>query len=182
MVLVSTWRKSAAYSTNGSEMDKPEFSFRPYTSDDEAACLQLFDSNTPKFFGAGERTGFESFLQRQPCPFFVVESEELVIACGGYCREENSANIIGLAWGMVRNDLHRQGVGTFLLHERLKAIFRENPTAKVIIDTSQYSQSFFARFGFKATQLTPDYYAPGLHRVDMELELTDNLRRMIADK
>jgi hypothetical protein len=29
--------------------------------------------------------------------------------------------------------------------------------------------------------LTPDYYAPGLHRVDMKLELTDNLRRMLAN-
>ena len=161
-------------------MDKPEFLFRPYTPTDETVCLQLFDGNTPKFFGIEERTSFENFLKRQACPFFVVEFEALIIACGGYCQETNSDSIV-LAWGMVRNDLHHQGVGTFLLHERLKAIFRENPAAKVIIDTSQYSQSFFARFGFKTTQLTPDYYAPGLHRVDMELELTDNLRRMIAD-
>jgi predicted GNAT family N-acyltransferase len=60
-------------------------------------------------------------------------------------------------------------------------IFKENPAAKVIIDTSQYSQTFYVRFGFKATQITPDYYAPGLHRVDMELELTDNLRRILTD-
>ena len=161
-------------------MDKPEFSFRPYTPDDEAACLKLFDSNTPKFFGVEERPSFENFLQRQPCPFFVVEAEALIVACGGYCREASSENIV-LAWGMVRGDLHRQGVGTFLLLERLKVIFHENPAAKVIIDTSQHSQSFFARFGFKSTQLIPDYYAPGLHRVDMVLELTDNLRRTLAD-
>lgn len=162
-------------------MDKPEFSFRPYITADETACLQLFDGNTPKFFGVEERPGFENFLQRQPCPFFVVEAEDLIIACGGYCREsEDKDNEIVLAWGMVRNDLHRQGVGTFLLQERLKMIFKENPDAKVIIDTSQHSQSFFARFGFRATKLTPNYYAPGLDRVDMELELTDNLRRMLA--
>jgi predicted GNAT family N-acyltransferase len=161
-------------------MDKSEFSLRAYTPADEAACLKLFDSNTPKYFGVEERPGFEKFLQRQPCPFFVVEFQELVIACGGYCQEKNSDSIV-LAWGMVRNDLHRQGVGTFLLRERLKAIFHEVPAAKVIIDTSQHSQSFFARFGFKATKLTPDYYAPGLHRIDMELELTDNLRRVLAE-
>jgi N-acetylglutamate synthase-like GNAT family acetyltransferase len=159
-------------------MDKPEFSFRPYTSTDEAACLKLFESNTPKFFGVKERSSFERFLKRQPCPFFVVEFEEIIIACGGYCKEDEK---IVLAWGMVRNDLHRQGVGTFLLQERLKAIFRDNPAAKVIIDTSQHSQSFFARFGFKAIRLIPDYYASDIHRVDMELELTDNLRRMVAD-
>jgi predicted GNAT family N-acyltransferase len=161
-------------------MDKPEFSFRSYIPADESACLKLFDSNTPKFFGVEERPSFESFLQRQPCPFYVVEAEELVIACGGYCCETASGKIV-LAWGMVRGDLHRQGVGTFLLHERLKAIFRADPAAKVVIDTSQHSQTFFVRFGFKATKITPDYYAPGLHRVDMELELTDNLRRALVE-
>jgi predicted GNAT family N-acyltransferase len=161
-------------------MDKPEFTLRPYTPADEANCLRLFDSNTPKYFGVEERATFENFLKRRPCPFFVVEGEELVIACGGYFREPGSDEVT-LAWGMVRGDLHRQGVGTFLLEERLKAIFNENPSARVVIDTSQYSQSFFARFGFKPTKLTQNYYAPGLHRVDMELELTENLRRALAD-
>ena len=177
-MLVSIWRKSAAYpsassghrSTNETTMDKSEFLFRAYVPTDEAACLKLFDSNTPKYFGIEERPSFENFLQQQPCPFFVVEFQELVIACGGYCQEKTSNSIV-LAWGMVRKDLHRQGVGTFLLLERFKTIFQENPAAKVIIDTSQHSQSFFARFGFKTTKTTPNYYAPGLHRVDMELEL-----------
>jgi ribosomal protein S18 acetylase RimI-like enzyme len=161
-------------------MDKPEFSFRPYMPANEAACLQLFDGNTPKFFGVEERAGFGSFLHCVPCPFFVIEAESMLIACGGYCKESGDDNEIVLAWGMVRNDLHRQGVGTFLLQERLKAIFKENPLAKVIIDTSQHSQNFFARFGFKATKITPNYYAPSLHRVDMEI--TDNLCRMLADE
>lgn len=87
-------------------IDKPKFTFRPYLPADEADCLDLFDSNTPQYFGPAER---------------------------------------------------------------------------IIIDTSQHSQSFFARFGFQQTCFTPDYYAPGLHRVDMELELTDNLRRLLAE-
>jgi ribosomal protein S18 acetylase RimI-like enzyme len=149
-------------------MDRPEFSFRPYTPADEAACLALFDSNTPRFFGPDERAGFAAFLKRPPCPFFVVEAETLIIACGGYGQQPEGGEIV-LAWGMVRADLHRQGAGTFLLQERLKRIFQENPAAKVVIDTSQHSQSFFARFGFHATRLTENYYAPGLHRVDMEL-------------
>jgi predicted GNAT family N-acyltransferase len=152
--------------------------FRPYDPADEAACLRLFDSNTPKFFGAQERPDFESFLQRQPCPFFVVEKDGQIVACGGY-GEDTQANAIELAWGMVQNDLHHQGLGKFLLIERLKLIFRANPNARVIIDTSQHSQDFFARLGFKATKLTENYYAPGLHRVDMELGLNDDLRRVI---
>jgi len=161
-------------------MDKPEFTFRPYTPADETACLALFDSNTPKFFGPEERPAFASFLKRQPCPFFVVEAESLIVACGGYGNDSQTGKII-LAWGMVRGDLHRQGLGTFLLQERLKLIFQKNPAARVIIDTSQHSQTFFARFGFQAAQTIPDYYAPGLHRVDMELALTDNLRRLLTE-
>ncbi len=161
-------------------MDKPEFTFRPYTPADEIACLELFDSNTPRFFGPEERPDFANFLKRLPCPFFVVEAEGMIIACGGYGSDPKTGKIV-LAWGMVRGDLHRQGVGTFLLQERIKMIFQENPSAQVIIDTSQHSQSFFARFGFQATHTTPNYYAPGLHRIDMELELTDNLRRLLAE-
>ncbi len=157
-----------------------EFTFRPYLPADKADCLDLFDRNTPQYFGPAERPDFENFLKQQPCPFFVVEAQGTVIACGGYGTDPQSGKIV-LAWGMVRGDRHRQGVGTFLLQERLKVIFHENPTAQVSINTSQHSQSFFARFGFIVTKTTPDYYAPGLHRVDMELELTDNLRRLQSE-
>ncbi len=159
---------------NQIDMDKPEFIFRPYLPTDKTDCLNLFESNTPKYFGPTERPDFENFLTQLPCPFFVVEAEGTVIACGGYGKEPQTGKIV-LAWGMVRSDLHRQGAGTFLLQERLKAIFRENPAARVVIDTSQHSQSFFARFGFRPTNITPNFYAPGLHRVDMELDPTDNL-------
>lgn len=141
---------------------------RPYTPKDQPACLALFDSNTPLFFSPAERPDFEHFLQNLPGPFFVVESDGEIVGCGGYGRKGH--NIL-LTWGMVRRDQHRHGIGTFLLQERLKHIAQETPQAHIQIHTSQHIQPFFARFGFRQTGFTPDAYAPGLHCVEMTLDL-----------
>lgn len=142
--------------------------FRPYQPVDKPDCLTIFDSNTPPFFDPSERPDFESFLQRQPCPFFVLEKDQKIVACGGY-GSENEAII--LAWGMVHRDLHKHGLGTTLLVERIKHIRCTYPKARIIIDTSQHSQEFFRRQGFQVTGGSENYYGPGLHRVDMELIL-----------
>ena len=144
--------------------------FRSYQSADQAACLAIFDSNTPPFFDPTERPGFESFLERQPCPYFVLEQIGQVVACGGYCTQENRD--IVLAWGMVRRDLHKRGLGSILLRERLAHIRANHPGQRVVIDTSQHSQAFFERQGFRITGGQENYYGPGLHRIDMELKPT----------
>ncbi|WP_258078827.1 hypothetical protein [Xanthomonas arboricola] len=42
---------------------------------------------------------------------------------------------------------------------------------RVILDTSQHTRQFYARFGFVVQQVTVDGYAPGLERWDMALDL-----------
>lgn len=140
--------------------------FRPYQPADRATCLAIFDGNTPPFFDPSERPGFESFLERQPCPFFVLEQGGQIVACGGYGTEKNGDII--LAWGMVQRDLHKHGLGSILLAKRIEKIIQDNPQAHIVIDTSQYSQAFFERQGFRVTGGAENYYGPGLHRVDME--------------
>jgi predicted GNAT family N-acyltransferase len=138
---------------------------RPYTHADRAACLEIFDGNTPPFFDPSERPDFVNFLERQPCPFFVLEQGGLVVACGGYGTQENG-NIV-LAWGMVCRDLHKNGLGSLLLVKRLERILEEDPQARIVIDTSQHTCAFFERFGFKITGQQDNYYGPNLHRIDM---------------
>ena len=140
--------------------------FRFYQPADRAACLAIFDGNTPPFFDSSERPAFESFLERQPCPFFVLEQDDQVVACGGYGKEPNGD--IVLAWGMVQRDLHKHGLGSILLAKRIEKIIQNNPQARIVIDTSQHSQAFFERQGFRVTGGAENYYGPGLHRVDME--------------
>lgn len=140
--------------------------FRPYQPADRAACLAIFDGNTPPFFDPSERLAFESFLERQPCPFFVLEEGGQVVACGGYGTEKNGD--IVLAWGMVQRDLHKHGLGSILLAKRIEKIIQSDPQTHIVIDTSQHSRAFFERQGFRVTGGTENYYGPGLHRVDME--------------
>jgi len=74
---------------------------------------------------------------------------------------------------MVQADLHKQGLGKFLLIERLKQIYKDFGETLVQIDTSQHSQGFFERYGFQVNEVAQNYFAPGLHRVDMELQLNE---------
>lgn len=40
---------------------------------------------------------------------------------------------------------------------------------EVALDTSQHTRPFYERLGFRTVRVTPDAYAPGLHRYDMRL-------------
>ena len=72
---------------------------------------------------------------------------------------------------MVHAEFHKQRLGEFMLIERLRQIFTDFSETVVQIDTSQHSQGFFERYGFQVKEVTENYFAMGLHRVDMQLEL-----------
>ena len=58
--------------------------FRPYLPADTDTCLDIFDSNTPRFFDPSERDKFARFLIDPVGSYFVVEREGEILACGGY--------------------------------------------------------------------------------------------------
>jgi ribosomal protein S18 acetylase RimI-like enzyme len=145
---------------------------RPYRRDDRAACLALFDGNTPRFFDESERAGFAGFLDDQALrwPYQVIEQGGRVVACGGHAVEPDGISV-ALCWGMVENGLHGQGVGRALTEARIAAARATPGIRRVILNTSQHTQGFYARFGFVAETVTPDGYAPGIDRWDMALKL-----------
>lgn len=155
--------------------------FRRYAPGDRDACVEIFVGNTPQFFGVDELDDFRKFLDVLPCAYYVATRSDEVLACGGYGLNE-SRNTVVLAWGMARADLHRKGLGTFMLVERLKQIYRDFGETVVDMDTSQYSQGFFERFGFRAGNVTENFYAPGLHRVDMDLVLNQELYNSLLNR
>jgi predicted N-acetyltransferase YhbS len=127
-------------------------------------------SNTPDFFADEELADFEGFLADIPGTYLAVLDEAgEVVACGGF--DVDGEGVAVLTWGMVRRDLHRAGIGSRLLGERLDRIAADPRARRVRLDTSQHSRPFFERFGFEVTGHTPDGYAPGLDRYDMALEL-----------
>jgi ribosomal-protein-alanine N-acetyltransferase len=44
------------------------------------------------------------------------------------------------------------------------------PDWKVILDTTQFSYTFFEKYGFKTMKITKNSYGEGMHRYDMILE------------
>ncbi|WP_324960826.1 GNAT family N-acetyltransferase [Oligoflexus sp.] len=99
-------------------------------------------------------------------PYFVVTNDEKsVLACGGFVIEKRVGE---LAWGMVREDIHRQGIGRSY---SLGGWTRPGRPEPVIMDTSQHRLGFYQRLGFQILSGKPDGYGPGLDRYDLRLNL-----------
>jgi len=145
----------------------PVGEIREYRPADESACLEIFDSNRPKYFTASERDLFVAYLQRMDQPFFVTEVAGQVRACGGFRVDDFGVGF--LEWGMVHAHWHRKGAGANLLHYRLERIRQTTHAWCVLIDTSQHTAPFFARFGFEPYRTNPDGYQPGLDKIFMRL-------------
>jgi len=151
---------------------------RPYSPADRAACLAIFEGNMPRYFVPEELPGFARWLDAQDAgrlaypeslaePYFVVENDGQVVACGGLGVLLDQP-LLTMAWGMVRHDLHGQGIGRALLRHRLQLAETAYPSYAVVLDTSQHTYPFFEKLGFQVTKITPDGYGPGLHRYDMQ--------------
>lgn len=147
------------------------FIARAYAPGDLDAVLAVFDSNTPEFFTAPERTAFEIFLGSLPGPYYVVEDHHrAVVACGGYALVPEEARA-DLCWGMVKRAHHRRGLGRLLTSYRVERISGDSRIQRVIMNTSQHTREFYERLGFSVERVTPDGFGPGLDRCDMVLDL-----------
>lgn len=152
---------------------------RPYQIADKPACMAIFNSNRPKFFTTEEIPEFSKFLDGPSCDYFVMETDTNdIISCGGhYTNAERTRG--GLAWGMVHQDYHGQGLGKKLTLFRLFKLSEEAPTAILRLDTSHHTESFYAKFGFVTEKVTPDGYGIGLHRHDMTLQLNPQVGELL---
>ena len=104
----------------------------------------------------------------EPAPYYVVEVEGELVACGGVATSGSSMH---LCWGLVHPDWHHRGLGRKLVDHRL-AWAKNQPELEVVeLCTSQKTAAFYERFGFETIEFTPDGFAPGHHRHDMECPL-----------
>lgn len=143
---------------------------RPYLPADRVICLDIFDSNTPRFFDPSERDKFARFLLDPVGSYFVVEREGRVLACGGYLVLADPS-MAELTWGMVSGNQHGNGLGRFLVLSRLD-LMRELPhVSHAYINTSQLVQGFYAGLGFSLTRLKRDGHGVGIDSVELTLKL-----------
>lgn len=142
---------------------------RSWRPEDREACLALFDSNVPTFFREWERREFAGFLDRLPGPYFVLEAEGAVVACGGVAAEGDG--LASVCWTVVDRSRQGEGLGRRLL-ERCHAAARALPgVERARLDTIQEVAPFFSRLGYRTVRVEADGYAPGMDRVQMEAAL-----------
>ncbi len=139
----------------------------------KAHLLRIFDSNVPDYFDHSERQHFENFLNKMNCPYFVYLDQNEVIGAGGFVREkEGDARIV---WLMVDRNKHSSGVGRAMMEffeERIKA----QKTYEVIsLMTSQHTDVFYEKMGYKTTKAEDDYWAKGMHLRYMEKRLNEHI-------
>jgi len=152
---------------------------RPYTPADRSACLEVFDTNAPRYFSLEERPGFEAFLKLPSGVYLVLEQSGTVVGCGGYHihPERQEAE---LCWGMVRQELHGMGLGKRLLLERLWQIAGRREVTWIRLDTSQHTFGFFERLGFVTQKMTPNGIWEGLDRYQMRLAVSPEAREVLC--
>ena len=115
---------------------------RNYSRSDAEACLRLFHSNQPT---AGQNT-FEEFLQSPPGSYYVMENEGELLGCGGFCHS-SEPGFARLTWTLIRHDLHRNGLGKFLLFFRLREIAKLPGISMVELETTPQTAGFFEKAG-----------------------------------
>jgi GNAT superfamily N-acetyltransferase len=159
-----------------------ELVFRPYVAADYAACLAVFDSNTPPYFDASERAPFAQWLVNKGAGLLVYENASLdyyevallgdeIVGCAGYYIVSGES-VARMAWGMVHKDYHKQGIGSAHLKHRIQLMQNLFPGYTIDLGTSQLTYAFYERHGFVVTQFFANGYGEGIDRYEMVLQLT----------
>lgn len=136
--------------------------YQPRDLDD---VIGIFRSNIPKYFGPDEESGLRNFLAKFPDDYFVAELDGEIIGAGGIALNDN--NTVSLCWGMVRADHLGTGRGRQLTEFRIEKAREKHGSLPLVISTSQHTQGFYERFGFRVTKHVPDGFGPGIDICEM---------------
>lgn len=142
-----------------------EPSVRRYTPEDLPGCLALLASNTPRYFLPSDGDEYTRFLTGLPGPYYVLESDNAVLAAGGWAMEAEGVAV--LTWGMVDAAWHRRGIGAFMVRYRLDALRQVGSVGEVRLNTIPAVQGFYEKLDFCVFDVVRDGFGPGLDRVAM---------------
>ncbi len=121
---------------------------RKYTPADKDACLEIFQKNIGKSFDPEELPFFDHWLENhEEYPFFVVELNEKIVACGGIYFDDRY-DLAGLSWTMVDPEFQKQGIGRELTHYCMAEIETAFPGLGCFIETIGQSAQFYLKLGF----------------------------------
>ncbi|GHO80288.1 acetyltransferase [Ktedonobacter sp. SOSP1-85] len=153
---------------------------RRYTKIDYSACMNILESNIPRYFLPQDREDFRLFLESPSGVYNVLEDHEgTIIGCGGIATRHQGEDGI-LTWGMIHAMRHRQGWGRRLTLARLAQLCALSSVKRITLHTSQESVGFYERLGFRTLAFTVDGYGAGLHRHDMQLIIDEPFCQQVS--
>ena len=155
---------------------------RKYSNADRSFCINILESNTPRYFTYQDREDFCAFLEAPPGIYNVLEDDEdAIIGCGGISTRKQGQEGI-LTWGMIHATRQRQGWGRYLTLARFSQLSEISSVKTITLNTSQETVGFYEKLGFHTTAFTPDYYSIGLHRYDMEIDVNEQFRQIVGER
>ena len=141
---------------------------RPYREEDRNRLRELLQLNTPAYFDPAEETDFEEYLSLHREEYFVLETDGIIVGCGGVNFSEDRS-VGKISWDIFHPDCQGQGLGRLLTEYRIQML-REIPGIKTIsVRTSQLVYRFYEKMGFKLKETAKDYWAPGLDMYRLEM-------------
>ena len=124
----------------------------------------------PKYFGPSEEPGLREFLiSTRGQDYYVIADNEVVIGAGGIAL--NDDDTVSLCWGMIRKDHLGTGLGKRLTEFRIRACRARFGSRAMVTSTSQHTEGFYEKFGFRTVEHTPDGFGPGLDICKMRLDI-----------
>lgn len=144
---------------------------RLYHPKDLDAVVEVFRSSIPKYFSPPEEAGLYDFLRDHATDYYVLESNGEVIASGGIAFNDLDPPTVSLCWGMVRKDHLGTGLGKELTRFRIELAREKYGRVPLTIGTSQHTEGFYEKFGFRTVEPTPDGFGPGIDNCRMRLDV-----------
>jgi len=128
----------------------------------------LFDANCPEYFSPGERSDYESFLEADSTAYELCIVGGRVAGAFGLMGDDPTQR--SLNWILLSPTSQGRGIGAAIM-ERIILKAKAAMVDIVSIDASQKSAPFFEKFGAVEINRTENGWGPGLHRVDMTLQV-----------
>lgn len=142
-------------------------SFKLFNPSESQKCIEIFNSNVPKYFKVKEEEDLRNWLTKtQENPYYLMYSNEILVGCGGVFFD-HSKKIAGFAWGIIHQDFHKKGFGRELSNFRLTILDQLAPNYLHELSTSQFTYIFFEKIGFQIESIQKDGWFKGMDKYYM---------------
>ena len=149
---------------------------RTYTSGDKKNILEIFKSNSPKYFDINDITDLDDFLDNYTdSNFKILTSNNEIIGCGGHY-VKHPEKVFGIAWVMFRRFAVGHSnfikIATQFFNHILTNIKNEKLDYDIVINTTQLLEKIFNKFDFWTENIIANGFGENLDHYVMRRKMT----------